>query len=508
MLNKVRNLVDFFVRPSGEQESDATPDRQWPLRIGWYLLGKDINLASTRYRCFHFARVFHQRGIQSLYFTDAESLCAKAKSLDVIIIVKRLDPSVIKVVAQSKTSPRTAIYLDLCDDTLDFRYSKNTGGINRLVFGAIAPALDGVVVTSAAMAERVLVYCHESGAAKAPVHVIPDIAESEANFRATAAFVEGAPASDLSAVSAASNSEKKSRNVLWFGNFGAPHSNFGIASLLPALPALRAVHKDIPFELVVVSSNQDLFDAIIASSGIPARYVPWSPERSYAELRRADVALLTSGDDEFSQVKSSNRILQALVMGVPVVASGNPALADLADSIVTDDYERGLRTYLGSGREQAVAAALAAAQRVLHLYEPERLGDLWLDLLNRRGEERKQQPRKQQSQGYILIVLDSLSENQGLPDFLSFCKNRTKFRVVTTVAACRNRPALRELLSVQGIIPVVLTSDKAPATMLHGSNGLVLEDNGAEVAARLSAAAKRQGITVTSIAEYLRQPGP
>ena len=121
---------------------------------------------------------------------------------------------------------------------------------------------------------------------------------------------------------------------------------FGMLSLLGAKPALQSIHRDIPLELVVISNHREKFDTFLTGFGVPVRYVPWTAEATYNELEQADVALLTSGDDAFSSVKSPNRALQALAVGVPVVATSNDELRELGGSVVLDDVESGLRHYL------------------------------------------------------------------------------------------------------------------------------------------------------------------
>ncbi len=43
--------------------------RTRPYRIGWLIKSMDVNSASIRYRCFHFARVLAPR-FESIYFTS------------------------------------------------------------------------------------------------------------------------------------------------------------------------------------------------------------------------------------------------------------------------------------------------------------------------------------------------------------------------------------------------------------------------------------------------------
>ena len=179
-------------------------------------------------------------------------------------------------------------------------------------------------------------------------------------------------------------------------------------SLIAAAPALRAVHQRTPLELVVVSNSQAKFDAFIAKLGVPARYVPWTPESVYRALETADAALLTNGDDDFSAVKSANRALQALACGAPVVATSNPALRDIGDCVVLDDFAGGLATYL---RDRRAASAAVARGRALvrQRFDSLAAGAAWEALL--RGEAAgvrtdPGQARPEETSGRVLFLVD------------------------------------------------------------------------------------------------------
>jgi len=486
---------------SDDRPVRTAKSKDGPIRVGWFLLNRDVNSASVRYRCFHMARILQENGVDHSYFTSADALCSNINTLDAIIIVKRLDLSVCNVVAAAREL-RKVVFLDLCDDLLAPRYSKNVGGLHRMVFAGVARSLDGIAVPSAAMAERVKEHCRALATAQIPIHVIPDIAETDELFRRTAAFASDEPERPaIFPPSAAPVAAKTSKTVLWFGNFGAPHSNFGIASLLPAIPGLRAVHRDIPLELVVVSNDEAVYQALIAGCGVPTRYVSWSADAVYAELRKADVALLTNGDDEFCTIKSSNRVLQALAMGVPVVATASEALVEFVDCVSANHYETGLRAYLGPERERNVTNALEAANKILPRYRPERLAKLWLDLLTRRVAERKADVSL--AGGRLLIFIETGDESDSFVDILAYCrKKQLQADVLVTIAACQARPQLCEALISHRLAPTVIASPKQiyPG-QLHGVCRLIVESTPGNVSSTLAARACELGVPVQTLTE-------
>jgi glycosyltransferase involved in cell wall biosynthesis len=355
-------------------------------RIGWYIKGSDLNSASTRYRCFHFVRALY-RDFESVFLSNYKDLKSDIHNLDAIIIVKRLDRSTMDLAALARHLGKP-LFLDLCDDLADPRYPARDDPFSSLTsLLALAPVLSGIVVPSAEMAGRIEGYLADNGFARKLCHVIPDIAETRELFAETERFVRRSTTSlslrqhdgDLDETNAAG----RPRRIIWFGNYGGSHSNFGVFSLKPRLKKLRDFHRGCPIELVIVSNSMTVYEALVAGCGFPTRYVPWSPAAMYHELHRADVALLTTGDDDFCAVKSSNRVLQALAASVPVITEKSPALAEFEEVIFTGKFTQNLEECLGPDRETFVAPRLALAASLLQRFTPERLADQWSVLLRR-----------------------------------------------------------------------------------------------------------------------------
>ena len=102
------------------------PDPESEFRIGWFVQSVDVNAASIRYRCFHFARVLAPQ-FESKYLTSPAEVQEAITRLDAIVIVKRLDRAVLETVALAKRFD-VPVFLDLCDDLVAPRYAKNEQG--------------------------------------------------------------------------------------------------------------------------------------------------------------------------------------------------------------------------------------------------------------------------------------------------------------------------------------------------------------------------------------------
>lgn len=371
-------------------------------RIGWFIQAVDVNSASIRYRAFHFARVLAPQ-FESSYFTSVAELQQAIRTLDALIVVKRLDRNAVEVVSMARQCG-IPTFLDLCDDLIAPAYPKNEHGVNLAHFLGIAPLLAGVTVPSAEMADRVQSYAVDHGLSGLSVHVIPDIAETWEVYRATYRYLTDKDP-DQSPKPRAKTTASPRKQIVWFGNYGASHSNFGIFSLKPTLKSLRAVNEDIPLELVVVSNSETVYRALVYNCGFPTRFVRWSPSAVYSELAAADAALLTTGDDEFCSIKSSNRVLQAFAVGVPVIAPKHPSLSEFDEAIFSGRTEDSLHQCLGPGRERAIAPKLAAAERVLARYTPKRLARLWSSLIKATAKAGSD-AASTRSAGKVLVVVE------------------------------------------------------------------------------------------------------
>ena len=478
--------------------SVLSSDSEERRKIGWFVQSADVDSASARYRCFHFARVLAPR-FESVYFTAAAELQAALADLDAIVIVKRIDRSVLELVATAKLFA-VPVFLDLCDDLIAPGYAKNDLGINLLHFLGVAPFLAGITVPSSEMADRIEAYAHDNGYSGISVHIIPDIAETWDIYRATYKAVSGA---DPPVGAAPVAKPPGLKQIVWFGNYGASHSNFGMFSLRPWLKALKSVHEDIPLELVIVSNNETVYRALVHGSGFPTRYVPWSAEAVYAQLRSADAALLTTGSDEFCAIKSSNRVLQALAANVPVLTAKSPSLAEFEDAIFSGKMEESLRLCLGPARGRQVPQRMKAAQGVLSRYTPERLGGVWMGLL-RNAIDLSREVRGVRPATKPLFVIEPGDSAAAAKALFSAAKKlpELEYDLLVSTEALQQQPELSSVLTRAGTVPTFFSGSlKGRRNLLLGRSALVVERPSAPTAKLLSGFARQLNVPIVTTGE-------
>lgn len=488
--------VEFEAAVLSPPESEPPVRRNY--RIGWYVQSTDVNSASVRYRCFHFARVLSP-AFESLYFSSLADLQNAISSLDAVVIVKRLDRSVLELVASARLF-QTPVFLDLCDDLIADSYSKNDLGINLIHFLGIAGSLAGVTAPSADMADRIAAYASDHGLKALPVHVVPDIAETWDIYRATCKSVTG---NDPGTLASRRSGKASGKKVVWFGNYGASHSNFGIFSLKRALKPLRTVSRDIPLELVIVSNSEPVYRGLVHNCGFPTRYVSWSPQAVYSELASADAALLTTGDDDFCTIKSSNRVLQALAMNVPVIAGKGSSVSEFEDVIFSGPLEDALRLCLGPAAGRAVPPRMEASRCILARYAPDRLGKIWASLLENAIAKAGRKPKATHHPRILTVIEPGDSSKVAAKLFSTFRSTpQLEHRVVVSTDLLESDPEFTSVLIKAPAVPRFFSGKlNGPRSLLLGCSALVVERPGAPAAKQLSEFAAQLNVPVIASEE-------
>jgi glycosyltransferase involved in cell wall biosynthesis len=472
---------------------EPTPIVQNRRKIAWLLKSVDVTSASTRYRCYHFATALSAE-YDSEYFASTYDLQDRIREFDAIIVVKRVDKTLASLAAQAAMF-KIPLFLDFCDDMLAPTYVKNAYGVNLVRFMGLVPFIAGVTAPSAEMADRIKGYASKYGFPNLPVHVVPDIAESWDLYRAAHAAITGEELSaELPAPSPSSSIGRK--RVVWFGNYGASHSNFGIFSLRPSLKSLRIINHEIPLELVVISNNEAVYDALVHECGFPTRYVPWSAPAVYSELAAADAALLTTGDDEFCDIKSSSRVLQALAAGVPVITVKSPAVVEFEDAIALGRMRDALRSSLGPASVRFVPPRLAAAQRSLARYTPEQVAGIWSLLLDQAiaaGEA----GREAEVRDKVLIVLEPGDNVARAGAMMAAVKRLPKLDYVLLVSTqlLADQPMMTGVLRQSRNLPRFFNGElEGVRNLLLGCGAVVVDRQSAPVASSVAVFANELGV--------------
>lgn len=341
-------------------------------------------LASTRYRAMAPAIGLEQAGY-ACTVTDRTISDADLRQCAAIIFAKALRTEDVAL-AERANALGAPVLLDICDHMFFDAYGGGKGAQYAAAYRSMASLAKATVTTTTPLADIL-----RDLAPQTPIEIIPDYEETPASVAKIAARArQWRPPTwrqrvrDLVLPHTPKQAPLVSANpiVAWFGNHGAPHSDFGMAALAALLPALANVAKTHPFTLLVISNSRAKFDQLFADAPFQAIYREWTPDGVFALIDRATISLMPMPLEPFTRCKSANRIVLALSRGSAVIADDFPALADFKDCIEIADWENALRRYLSD--EPLRRTHVAEGRRIIaEHYAAPTVARQWTDLIRR-----------------------------------------------------------------------------------------------------------------------------
>jgi hypothetical protein len=326
-------------------------DAPFPAQIAYRIAERSLRLASVRYRGLMPACALREEGFGIECITHGMPIPAET---GMVFTVKPLTSKEASFVERA-SGAGLPVVLDLCDNIFIDGYA-GQGQVIADRFRSLVRHAAAITVPTSALAAVV----HEqTGVDEQRIRVVPDIVEDATMLTRQAGLlgqsgVARIPWRDMLPARAARLSARLGkivrrqpmRRILWFGNHGAGHANFGISDILLFREALEAVARSTPIELWVVSNSLEKFEAIVAGLAFRSRYFEWHEGLIDLLLRAADLCIVPNSLDAFSATKSANRALKSLAAHVPVVATPTMAYEGMADALWTGDPLEGIRACL------------------------------------------------------------------------------------------------------------------------------------------------------------------
>ena len=253
---------------------------------------------------------------------------------------------------------------------------------------------------------------------------------------------------------------KASIRLCWFGSWGAEHSDFGITSLIPVLGLLNRYEHRHEISLTVVSNHEVLGEYIQGRATFEVHYLAWSRQTVATVLENSHFALLTSGDDQYSTIKSPNRTLLSLASGVPTIVEANAESAaelwgDRESIPLTDNIASILDEVREGGYEPVRERMLRTVQPALDRFRIERIGSLYVDLFRRSA------PRA--APGFpsdLRRVAQFIGPDDDLALTLEICRwcraSGIEFLIIISYRALRSRNAMFAFLADNNLKPSVV----------------------------------------------------
>ena len=294
--------------------------------IAWQTQGSRT-IASARYRALLPARYLVASGWPCETYAPEHDAQYR-----LIIFQKVYDEETVRQVERLKARGAKTVF-DLCDNLFHSELddpaavARRTAQLKRMI-----GAVDAVTVSTPALRDAV----REATGRDEAVVIDDAIEEPRLNPLARAYYrVRGG----LGAA------RPEGFRVVWYGIAGRTNPRFGMIDVTKVLPALSALHKDVPLSLSVISNSPALFDEYTRGADIPVRYHEWGPSSFPYVFEPHDVCVLPVSPNPLTLCKTSNRLLLSLMLGVPVVADRIPSYEEFGAFVRFADWERNLRAY-------------------------------------------------------------------------------------------------------------------------------------------------------------------
>lgn len=353
------------------------------MRVLWKVSRLDLTWPSVRVRALTPTLLLRERGFD-ITVTDRRPSEDDLRGFDAVVISKSFSDDDLWLSIRTKEL-RKALIVDLCDDL----FGAKRDVANAEAFRQQTSRADVITTTGEVLRDTIARQVNKPDR----IVIVPDHAETLALTRALVATFPPDRTQRTQVYGARTlhgwwrkligreRALKPGRKmVIWFGMAGLPGQGTGIDALAAIAPQLNAVDREIPFQLLIVSTAYGRVARAAKTFTFPWAFRDWALLPAYKHVASADVCVIPNPQTPYAIAKSPNRALLSLSAGTPVVASGSPAYAPLGKAIVTDDWEGGLRRYLTD--PVAVEADLAAAREVIdRMFAPALIRDRWADLL-------------------------------------------------------------------------------------------------------------------------------
>jgi hypothetical protein len=303
-----------------------------PYKIGWKPQNYEPRVASARIRCLNTLKQLGKQHFPAeLYNKKNESdyrivVFSKAYTNKDIVIAARLRDRGIKIV------------FDLCDNHFLLE-EERTARLKKMFELA-----DHWVVSSQALGKIVT---NIMGSAK-PLTVIEDAVEE--TLSGNKADIVGWARAHIQLYKLdkiiSTSQGYGATHLVWFGNHKAGYKDSGLAHVNKIRPVLEKVNQSDPLTLTVISNSREVFDQVFTGWQLPVFYLEWSAHTFYKAMKRHKIAVIPIDVNDFTKVKTNNRIALSLFLGLGVVADSIDSYQVFSDCSFLDDWESGLRSYL------------------------------------------------------------------------------------------------------------------------------------------------------------------
>ena len=342
--------------------------------VGWKPRNTERRVASIRIRCLNvIAELKKQHFPIELYKPGKQGY-------SVVIFSKSYKPRDFEAVAKLRADG-TRVIFDLCDN----HFLKEDERVERL--RRMLQICDHCVVSSDAL--KTLVQEQMGEGYETPVSVIADPVETRLSgslfnlkARMRAEWQLAGLKSQLRGIT------DGSFPFVWFGNYKG-FQNIGPEHAASLRQRLEALHEATPVSLTVISNSREMFEGGFSDWSIPVYYIDWSAYTFFRAMRLHRVSLIPIELNEFTRVKTNNRVVQSLYLGLGVVADAIDSYREFDNCTFLDKWDEGLRSYVEN--PALLQAHIREGQSIIKQhYSITAIAEQWRDLFIRVAESPSQ----------------------------------------------------------------------------------------------------------------------
>jgi len=302
-------------------------------RVGWKPQNDEPRVASTRIRCLNPLAELQRRGFPvELY--SAEHM----ESYDMVVFLKAYSEKDIALAKELKARGKIVIF-DLCDN----HFLLGEERLQRLK--EMYRLADHWVTSTPALAD--IIHKH-IGNGDRPIHVIEDAVEKTVITPAFDVRVKLRARWQMASLRRFLENKKNKDNthLVWFGNYKGSYQDSGLPHVGKLQPLLERIHAHHKLSLTVISNSRSTFDQVFKDWVLPVFYMDWNPFNFYQAMRQHAIAIIPIDVNEFTKVKTNNRMVLSLYLGLGVIADSIPSYEEFSECAFIDDWENGLQQYI------------------------------------------------------------------------------------------------------------------------------------------------------------------
>lgn len=170
--------------------------------------------------------------------------------------------------------------------------------------------------------------------------------------------------------------------LVWFGNAGIASQDYGLKDVNIVLPELAELNKTIPLSLTIISNSPLKFGEMVGHEHpFPTMYCEWKKHYFSHQLPFFDICLIPAGINPYTRVKTNNRVVLSLGLGVPVIASPLPSYLPFSPYIDFENWQESIEKIVTAPTE-ASRKVLAGQDYIKQNYSLGAITQQWIKLLS------------------------------------------------------------------------------------------------------------------------------